>query len=469
MTQRTATKHVGIQSYETREGRRYRVIAPGVVDPATGARGKQRTKAGFETIAEAKKARAEMVAGTGVSPASSWTVRQLYERWLAELVESGQVIASSLGLYEQVMSFYWLPVLGTRKLSQVTTLDLQDMIRAMHKAGAKPTTLSNRWQPVRSMFRRALDWGLVTRNPASGVKLPTAGETPGRALSLDEVRRLLAECGWVGRGVESHHAWTRHSGRDPGPRSCPNSAEQAGSGFITGPLGESPSTSFGTHPEGSIAAGQGLFVEVLVTTGLRVGELIVLRWSDLDLDAGVLSVRRTMSKNRAGGDLIREGAKTRAGVREVLLLSGTVAGLRCQRSRVEAARAADPWWQDEDFVFASKHGKAFHVNTPSLWLRARLAAAGIPPTRVHDLRHTHTTMLRALGINQAVVEARLGHKGAGISARYTHLDVGAQAAAVEALQRALNGTDEGRSARRRRPGPRGPRKPVQRGKRKAAG
>lgn len=412
MTTRTRTKHPGITSYKTQSGTRYRVIAPGQIDPLTGAQGKQQTKAGFTTIDAAKKARAEMVAKNKVATTLDWTVQQLAERWLTELVESGEVTESTIASYETVLNAYWLPALGKIKARDVATFRIQEMIRAMTLAGAMPNTVINRFQPIRTMFGRALAWQVVSANPAIGVKVPRRGESPGRAWSLDEVKRVMAVL------PDDHRGW---------------------------------------------------FVEVLVTTGLRIGELIALRWEDVDLDTGMIAVRRTLTKNRQRKTVIRDGAKTRSSERQVLMLPACTAILRRQSQAVQASRAVEPIWDDDDLVFPSSHGKPFAAGTPMHWVIDAAGAAGVKLLRVHDLRHTHATILHALGIEERIIEARLGHKRPGMVARYTHIDVEAQRVAIEALQGALyKQTDTTLTQRRKRPSVVRRKTPIRSQKRKRA-
>lgn len=391
MTSRTRTKHPGISSYKTQSGTRYRIVAPGLVDPLTGIQGKQRTKAGFKTLDAAKTARAEMLAERTVAVALDWTVQQLADRWITELVESGEVAASSIAAYESALNTYWLPALGAMRARDVATFRIQEMIRAMSAAGAKPNTVINRFQPLRTMFGRALAWQVVTINPAIGVKVPRRLESPGRAWSVDEVKRIIAVL-----PPDDH----------------------------------------------------GRFVEVLVTTGLRIGELIALRWEDVDLGTGVIAVRRTLSKTRDRKAIVRDGAKTRTGERHVLLLPGCTKLLRRQRETVTARREQDAQWDDQDLVFPSYHGKLITSGTPKNWLKAAADRAGVDALRVHDLRHTHATILQALGVEERIIEARLGHKRPGMTARYTHINVESQRGAIEALERVLYGQNDTRLTRR---------------------
>lgn len=156
------------------------------------------------------------------------------------------------------------------------------------------------------------------------------------------------------------------------------------------------------------------FQPLIVTaiwTGARQGELLALQWRDVDLDAGRLTIRRTLGLGRdARGEPKFEQPKTKLSARTVRLPGAAVTVLREHRKRQLVERlAAGARWRDYDLVFATTIGTP-HV--PGDVLRAfqrSLEAAGLPRLRFHDLRHAHATLRLAAGDDLATIRDALGH------------------------------------------------------------
>nr|MBA2521198.1 site-specific integrase [Chloroflexia bacterium] len=172
--------------------------------------------------------------------------------------------------------------------------------------------------------------------------------------------------------------------------------------------------------------------------GLRRGELLGLRWDDVDLDRGTLAVRRTLSRGN-GGTWELGQPKTAAGQRAVALPASCVAALRAHRDRqgFERQRLGE-LWQDLGFLFTGRLGTPLHVNVLDNAFRELIAGAGVPRIRFHDLRHTCATLLLAAGVHPKVVQERLGHSDVGMTLnRYSHVMPGMQEAAADALDAAI--------------------------------
>jgi integrase len=145
-----------------------------------------------------------------------------------------------------------------------------------------------------------------------------------------------------------------------------------------------------------------------VTTGMRRGELLGLRWADVDLDVGV--VRVAQARVRAGNRVEAGEPKTARGRRTIALDPATVAALRQHRTRQAQERLlADPSDIDSGLVFTMPDGAPIHPNRFSLWFRTRVRAANLPAIRLHDLRHSYATAGLAAGVPPKVMSERLGH------------------------------------------------------------
>jgi integrase len=145
------------------------------------------------------------------------------------------------------------------------------------------------------------------------------------------------------------------------------------------------------------------------TTGMRRAEVLGLRWQDVDLEIGRVSVSQTLVVVN-GYEVQFSEPKTARGRRMVALDEQTLAAIREQRERQMFERAL--WaeaYEDEDLVFAREDGTPIHPDSFSDAFWRNVAAAKLPRIRFHDLRHTHATLALAAGVHPKVVSERLGH------------------------------------------------------------
>ena len=184
---------------------------------------------------------------------------------------------------------------------------------------------------------------------------------------------------------------------------------------------------------------------VTLSLGLRQGEALALRWSDLDLDARRLSVRATLQRRRGKG-LVFSDPKTKKSRRTLPLPELTLRALRAHRTRQNHERLlAGALWEDRDLVFATRHGRplsATHVmrtSFRSICTRAGIAygTRGAKGLRFHDLRHSAATLLLTQGVSQRVIMEILGHTRITTSERHLHVAPELAVEAAAAMDRAL--------------------------------
>jgi integrase len=182
-------------------------------------------------------------------------------------------------------------------------------------------------------------------------------------------------------------------------------------------------------------------------TGMRRGEMLALRWSDVDFQRGQLAVRRTLSRGEEG--LVISEPKTKAGRRSIALPEPVIVALRAHRSQQLKRRLAlGADWIDLDLVFDRGDGTIMHSNNvthafPRIVRRVNSTLPQdrqLPAIRLHDLRHTAATLMLANGEHPKIVQERLGHADISMTLnRYSHVTTDMQRDASDRLAKLLSG------------------------------
>jgi integrase len=176
---------------------------------------------------------------------------------------------------------------------------------------------------------------------------------------------------------------------------------------------------------------------VLTYTALRRGEAVGLRWQDVDLPARMLTVSQQVVQ--LGWETRTTGLKTAASGRRVGLAAPLRAELEAHRTRQDGARAAaGAAWHDTGLVFTTADGTGIHPDQVSHQFRALARQAGLPPVRLHDLRHGAASIALAAGVDLKVVSDMLGHSSTAFTADvYTSVFTSLKRQAAEAIAHAL--------------------------------
>jgi integrase len=171
---------------------------------------------------------------------------------------------------------------------------------------------------------------------------------------------------------------------------------------------------------------------------MRRGELLALRWQDVDLDRAALAVRRTVTSAGNGGWGFGE-AKTAAGRCSVALPASCVAALRALRARqLERRLLLGPAWVD--LVFERGDGTTRSPTGLDRVFRRTVGRAGLPAIRFHDLRHTAATLMLAEGVHPKIVQEGLGHSAIAMALNlYSHVTLDLQREAADRLDAAVGG------------------------------
>ena len=325
---------------------------------------------------------------------SKITVAAWLEKWLTDHAR-GQVSNKTFERYAEIVRNHLIPALGGRRLRR---LDASDITAYYNEA-------------LRARRRRV-------RRDGSILMLP-----PLSAMTMRHVHRVLAlalQQAWRLKLIDDNPA-RRVTAPRPKPTEM-NVLDQAQTGVLLRAAEASP-----------------IYIVVLLaaTTGLRRGEILGLKWRDLDLDKGALSVARTLEQTRDEGLTFKE-PKTARSRRRIPLLPFTVEPLRLHRAlQGEDRLKAGAVWLDHDLVCCHADGTPLSPRNVTKAFTALVRRLGFN-IRLHDLRHTHISQLLAAGVNVKIVSERAGHASIVITLdRYAHLLPGMQDEAVARLDAAL--------------------------------
>lgn len=279
------------------------------------------------------------------------------DSWLADclkpLVEAGKMAHSTFVRYEGIANNHLKPALGHRKLKALTRAEVRRLYRQKGKS-LSPRSVDYIHVTLQKALSQAVRDDLIPRNVAAGERPRSSRQREeARALSPAQVRALLT-------ATKGHR-------------------------------------------------NEALYI-VAVHAGLRQGELLGLKWTDVDLEAGRLAVRRSLKVTENGLDF--GPPKNKASRRSVPLNKTAVTALRAHKTRQNAERLAAPEWRNAGLVFPNRiggpadHNNLYYREYKPLLVRAGLETEGFT---FHSLRHTFATALFIRGEHPKVVQALLGH------------------------------------------------------------
>jgi integrase len=347
--------------------------------PDRGDGKRHRRSATFRTEREAKQREAQWIAeraaGTSVDP-NRMSVATLMTTWL-ETIEPNVKPKTFLG-YKHTVEHHLIPALGHRKLQALTAVQIHEAYAAKRRANIGARTLQLMHLRLCQALDLAVSWQLIPRNAARLIETPQAKPKRHRVWTPEEQQRFLTAA-----KVEHHHPiW-----------------------------------------------------HVLITMGLRRGELLGLRWSDVDLTRHRLRVEQQVVM--VGTRLEITSVKTEKSRRLLELPPSLVDLLQEHRKRQQARiELAGELWDDHDLVFCTSRGRPLAPRNVARAFKALCARAGVPKITLHEGRHTHTTTLIAAGVPIGVVSQRLGHSRVSTTMDvYAHVLPSMQAAATTEIER----------------------------------
>ena len=313
--------------------------------------------------------------GVDLTEESRMTLSEWLDRWLEQM--SLTLRPDTLKRYRGDMDRHVKPRLGQKRLTQLTAEDLRELYRFLLEQGRiaprpglgpglSPATVRGIHAALHQALQAAADQCLIPNNPAKQVDPPKITHKPMKILNEEQMDTFLA-------AVDGNEIW-----RD--------------------------------------------FFYTELTTGLRLGEICGLMWSDFDGRKGILSVTRTLRKEK-GGRLVVGDTKTYAGTRKILLPSSTAKRLIGRKKH-----SCSPW------IFHNPLRPETPLNPGAAYhqLKKTLKEAGLPDIRFHDLRHTFATQALASGVDAKTLSGILGHTKASFTLdTYTHTTGDMQKRAAE--------------------------------------
>lgn len=330
-----------------------------------------------KTQAEVKEKLKAAIEKTGVQPLKTeyYTVGQWLDAWMENYAKL-QVRASSYKTYQGFVENHIKPALGDLPLEKLTPMDLQRLYKHLLENGrvectesrSKPKGLSvktvrNINQMISSALNCAVEQRLIPSNPTKGCVLPK--------LERKEMKIL-------------------------------------------------PPESLGTFFEEARRSGVFELYYIDLVTGLRRGELLGLKWSDVDLDKGIIHIRRQVL--RQDGKVVEAPLKTKNSYRNIAI-------------GVDAIKVLKDMEQKDEYVFPSPFGGPMSPDSVLHMLQRILKRAGLERIRFHDLRHTFSVLALQNGVDVKTLSAMLGHYSAGFTLdTYAHVTTSMQKQAANAVK-----------------------------------
>jgi integrase len=330
---------------------------------------RRETKSGFATQKECQQAMNKLLVAVeqhNYSAPTKASVREyLAKEWLPAVKST--IRPTTYNSYVQHVECHIVPHIGTVKLqklsgSQVNALygKLAETGRKDGKTGLSPMTIHHVHACLHKAFKDAVRWGHISRNPLD------AADPPRKR----------------GENAREMQTWTKEQLK----------------AFLDSVADDRLSPLWHT----------------IAMTGMRRGEALRIRWSDVDLENCRLSVRRALVPvNR---EVVVSEPKTVKGCRVIALDPGTVEILKAQAARqLDEQNDWDDAWIDSGLVFTVENGAALDPESVTRYFRQAVKRSMLPSIRLHDLRHTHATLALQAGIHPKVVSERLGHATVSIT------------------------------------------------------
>lgn len=333
-----------------------------------------------EALEKLRKAQSEQEQGV-LATGPKLKLGVYLEQWLED-VKKPELRVSSYVKYKKLIVGYIIPVLGNLQLQKLTPQHVQSFYTKKLKEGLSAKTVHSIHGVLHNALDNAVRWRLVPKNVTDLVTPPRLEKHEVQSLTLEQARTLLA----AARGHRLD-----------------------------------------------------MLLTLALTTGMRRGELLALRWSDIDLESGMLQVRRTVDFIARYGYVEGE-PKTARSRRKIVLPAFVVAMLKQHRkNQLEQRLKVGDDWQDRDLVICGLEGNYLNPRYLLKLFDKLLAEAGLSHMRFHDLRHSVVTLLLGMGVDPRTIQEFVGHEDITTTLRiYSHVLPSMQQGVADKLSELFN-------------------------------
>jgi integrase len=325
------------------------------------------------------------------------TPQQKLSTFLVEWLEKTQkhdVRPRAYERYEEIVRLHINPTIGHHYLQKLTPNQIKSFYAKKLDEGYAASTVNSFHNVLHKALDTAVRWNLIPRNICDLVDPPHKEEYEAHPLNLEQLKKLLT----VAQG----------------------------------------------HPTEAL-------ITLTLATGLRRGEILGLKWQDIDMEDGTLQIRRVLSrvptklKTETRKGYVEANTKTKKSRRRIIIASFALEALKKHRERQKVAKEkAGPLWKENDLVFCTSIGTFLNpdrdVRVP---FKKLLQKAELPDVRFHDLRHSAATLLLGMGVHPKIVQEILGHSNIAITMNiYSHVLPTMQQEAMKKLNAAFKDMTE---------------------------
>jgi len=379
------------------------------MDPATGkVKRKKITGKGQTEVSKKGKAFLKSIEDGLLPDSNKLTVWGWIDRWLTDYIKP-TVRIKSYEKYESCLRSYIKPALGEVIITKLKAPDIQQVLNQMlatggvEGKGVSTSTVRSTRRYLSMAFNKAVQVGVLLKNPVAATDPPRLVKSEIHPLTVEQADKLL------------------------------KTAKDGEYFYLGCNQRRKPSPASEYHKAMAYTA-----VLVALNTGMRLGEVFGLKWSDIDFNKNTINVQRSLVSSSTKG-MIFEDPKTKGSKRRISVTEKIKKALvKFQAEQTLYSNImGDKFINEENLVFASVAGKPSDTsNFTTRFFKRMLEQAGLERSfKFHDLRHTHVTLLLKQGVNIKVISERLGHSNITMTLdTYSHLMPDMQETAVKALE-----------------------------------
>lgn len=318
---------------------------------------------GFKTKTEAKKVYLKYKSEP-YRETSNELFRNLITKWF-DTVYKNSVAETTAETRWYSIRKHILPHFGNVPINKITTKTIDEFYYKKLDEGLSPKTIKDFHNTLRNVFNQGVKWSLVVNNPVLNATPPKIEKKEMKIWNKEETDRFI--------------------------------------NYILGKENEA-------------------FYLLAIYTGMRRGELLGLKWEDIDFENRKIRIQRSLARITGKG-LVLGDVKTRNSRRTISIPPFVVASLKRHKEQQEdRKRKLQGIYNDQDMVFTSYNGNFKDPDNILREFKSHIKKAGVPEITLHDLRHLHSTMLLKIGINPKIVSERLGHSSIDVTMDiYSHV------------------------------------------------